>query len=132
MRFRAPTITDLSAVLLSGLCLFHCLALPLLAAILPVAGVLGEAEWVHKVLVLTALPVSAFVILWGPDFPKRKEFMGLAVFGLALLLGAAFIEPLHDFETPITVAGALLLGAAHVIRWLTHRNCEPQKAGVCS
>ena len=35
----AAALFDVSAIALSGLCLLHCLALPLLAALLPLFGI---------------------------------------------------------------------------------------------
>ncbi|WP_159088803.1 MerC family mercury resistance protein, partial [Xanthomonas fragariae] len=44
---RAPaSLLDSSSIALSGLCLLHCLALPLLAAALPLFGAWSQAEWV--------------------------------------------------------------------------------------
>lgn len=113
---------DASAIGLSGLCLIHCLALPVLTAVLPVAGVLAEAEWIHKVLVLFALPVSAVVIRSSLRAGGNAVFIGCAATGLALLVGAAFIEVLHDLETPLTVVGALFLAGAHGYRFTQHRE----------
>lgn len=113
---------DASAIGLSGLCLIHCLALPVLTAVLPVAGVLAEAEWIHKLLVLLALPVSGLVIWTGLRTERNAVFIGCVVAGLALLIGAAFFEVLHDVETPLTVAGAGLLASAHGYRFASHRK----------
>ena len=113
---------DASAITLSSLCLFHCLALPLLATVLPVAGVFAEAEWLHKALVLMALPVSGFVILRSKDQQYAAGFTVLAIAGLAPLVAAAFVEPLHDYETPLTVIGALMLASAHILRWKRHTH----------
>lgn len=110
-------LADLSAISLSALCLIHCLALPFLAAALPVAASLSEAEWLHKAFVLTALPVSGWVIFRERAAGSTTWFTPLAVTGLALLLAAAFAEPLHDYESPLTVVGAAVLAAAHVLRW---------------
>ncbi len=38
------TLLDSSAIALSGLCLLHCLALPLLAATLPLLGAWSRAR----------------------------------------------------------------------------------------
>jgi hypothetical protein len=113
----AAHLADLSAISLSALCLLHCLALPFLAAALPVAASLSEAEWLHKAFVLAALPVSGWVIFRERAARRATWFTPLALGGLALLLAAAFAEPLHDYETLLTVAGAALLAAAHVLRW---------------
>jgi hypothetical protein len=122
MSVRASTSAtlDTSAIALSGLCLVHCLALPLMAAALPLAGVLAEAEWVHKAFVVTAIPISIFSMLRGRRDGGGAVFIGLASFGLFLLTCAAFIEPLHDHETALTVSGALCLATAHIYRWVRH------------
>ena len=111
---------DASAITLSGLCLVHCLALPLMAAFLPLAGVVAEAEWIHKAFVAAALPLSGFAIARGFSRGAGTGFILLATSGLALLMAGAFVEALHDYETPLTVIGALLLASAHVRRWLRH------------
>ena len=111
---------DASAITLSGLCLIHCLALPFMAALLPLAGVVAEAEWVHKAFVLAALPLSGFAIVRGWNGGAGAVFILLAISGLALLIAGAFVEALHDHETRLTVIGALLLASAHVRRWLRH------------
>ena len=53
---------DTSAVSLSVLCLVHCLALPLVSAFLPLAGVLAEAEWIHRAIVLIAVPITILAL----------------------------------------------------------------------
>lgn len=63
MKSSQAALLDASAVALSSLCLLHCLALPLLAAALPLFGAWAEAEWVHAVFVAIALPVTGFA-LW--------------------------------------------------------------------
>jgi len=114
---RTANLADVSAVSLSALCLIHCLALPFLAAALPVLASLSEAEWPHKAFVLAALPVSGWVLFREQAAGRASWFTPLALSGLALLLAAAFAEWLHDYETPLTVAGAVLLASAHGLRW---------------
>jgi hypothetical protein len=116
---RAAAI-DASAMTLSGLCLIHCLLLPLVAVSLPVAGVLAEAEWVHKAFVAAALPISGFAIARSWNRPSAAGFAWLALTGLALLCAGAFVEPLHDHETALTVLGAVILAGAHLWRWVSH------------
>lgn len=115
------SILDGSAVGLSFMCLIHCLALPVMAAFLPLAGVLAEVEWIHKLLVLLAFPVTALAIMRHGKTSVGFSFIVPAVAGLSLLLAGAFIEPLHDFETQLTIIGAILLASAHAWRW-AHRN----------
>lgn len=110
-------VLDASAITLSGLCLVHCLALPALAVALPLTGLWAEQEWVHQVFALSALPITVFAMTRPFHEGARTSFILLAGSGLALLIGAAFIEGLHDLETPLTVMGALLLATAHIRRW---------------
>ena len=114
------TVLDASAIGLSGLCLVHCLALPLLAAVLPMAGLIAEQEWVHRVFVLTALPISFFALLRNAGRAGFGVRVIIACIGFALLLAGAFYEPLHDHETLLTVFGGLCLGGAHVLNWVSH------------
>ena len=112
---------DLYAVGLSTLCVLHCVALPLLVALMPVAAQAAENELVHRVMVIVAVPVSLRVIWKTRPLNANRLFVGAASTGLALLLLAAFIEAVSSYEEPITVAGAVLLGSAHLWHWM--RKC---------
>lgn len=46
----------MSVIGLSALCVLHCVALPVLAALLPALSVWTEAEWVHLIWTLWWLP----------------------------------------------------------------------------
>jgi len=121
---RTSTLLDASAIALSSLCLLHCLALPLLAAALPLLGVWAEAEWVHVLFVIIAAPMTGFA-LWRGHRQQRLPASAVtsAVVGLLLLLAGAAGWPSHDSETPMTVAGSLLLAATHAWNaWRRHRH----------
>lgn len=116
-RTSSPAYIDASAISISALCIVHCLAIPVLAAFLPVVGVLAEAEWVHRTLVAIALPITAYALFQAQRTTNPSAFGILAIPGLSLLLAGAFIEALHDYETVLTVMGAALLAVAHIWRW---------------
>ncbi|MBX9460780.1 MAG: MerC domain-containing protein [Brevundimonas sp.] len=113
----APARTgDAIAIGLSGLCLAHCLVLPLAPGFLPLLGAWAGAEWVHWAFVATAAPVS----LWTLGRRQGKvsaATVGLAVVGVALLVAGAAGYPDHDLETSLTVIGGLSLAVAHLINW---------------
>lgn len=116
MAGRSPgtIVVDGSAIVLSSLCLIHCLALPLLSAVLPIAGVWAEAEWLHRAFVLAAIPFS----LIGLSSKRLTVPIGILIAsGIGFLLLGAFVESLHDYETQLTVIGALLLASGHALRW---------------
>lgn len=111
----AAALGDGFAIGLSSLCLVHCLALPLAASLLPVAGAWAEAEWVHMALLLVAAPVSLWTLAVSAG--RSWPVLGVAAAGLALLAAGALEFPSHAWETPVTVAGGLVLAAAHVLNW---------------
>jgi hypothetical protein len=110
----SSSLLDASAIGLSGLCLIHCLALPLVAALTPAVAAWAGAEWIHGAVVLVAVPLSALA-LWRRG--QRLSVAIPAVLGLALLALGALHWPEAALETPITVAGSLALAAAHLTNW---------------
>ena len=113
---------DLYAAGLSTLCLLHCLALPLLVSLMPLAAQAAESELAHRVLVVAAVPVSLRVIWKILPAAGNGLFVGAALSGLGLLLVAAFVEALSAYEEPLTVAGGVLLGSAHLWHWTQQRG----------
>ncbi len=116
-RIFMPVAIDYTAIGLSGLCILHCLALPILAGALPLAATWAEAEWVHKAFVLLAIPVSGYAIFLKGAFSRDRIFVIFVTVGLALLIVSAFVESLTKFEQPLTSAGAFLVGSGHLWRW---------------
>ncbi len=118
MKARSLPLFDVSAIGLSGLCLVHCLALPVLAAFLPLLGAWSRAEWVHLLFAAMAVPLTGLA-LWRAHRrnPLPWPLLALAVAGLAGLLAGAFGWPTESLETIVTVAGSLMLVSAHVWNW---------------
>ncbi|MEM6535519.1 MAG: MerC domain-containing protein [Pseudomonadota bacterium] len=112
---------DAVAIGMSGLCVVHCLALPVLASAAPVLGVISEAEWLHRLLVIMALPLALLAFTRTPSRSAQIAFGLPAIIGSVLLFLGASAEPLHDYETLLTVIGAVFLGGAHILRWRTHQ-----------
>lgn len=120
MKAIAKRLLDLSAVSLSALCLVHCLALPVLAAMLPLASAWVQSEWVHVVFVLIAAPLSALALLHGgPGHRAPAPWLALAGLGVGLLAFGA-LGPIRSWETPVTVAGSLCLATVHLWNWRRH------------
>ena len=116
MQATPSPITDMAGLGFSALCVIHCLALPLLAAALPILGAIAEMEVIHRGFVVFAA-FAAVVGLLQASSNLRVVFGAIAAIGLTLLIAGAFVEAFHDIEVPLTVAGALVLSAAHIIRW---------------
>ena len=121
MKIRAAAI-DAPAISLSILCLIHCLALPVMSAFLPLAGVFAEIEWIHKALVLIAIPVTGLALTYHRKTRAHFLFAAPALLGLSLLFIAAFVERFEAHETLLTTIGATMLAFAHTWRWLRRRG----------
>lgn len=108
---------DSLALVLSAVCLVHCLALPVALTLLPTlaAGLIDHAEF-HKLMLLFVLPTSLLALGIGCHRHRRRDVVVLGGMGLTLLVFAALA--VHDWsgewERYATVAGGLLLSAAHI------------------
>jgi hypothetical protein len=98
---------------LSFLCLIHCLALPWLAVLLPVAPLLDES--VHLYLFLLLTPIAALAAWQGlSKHGKRMPPIFLGI-GLVLVALAMLLPVSRASEIMLTAAGSLLLLTGHVL-----------------
>ncbi len=109
------TSLDAAAISLSGLCLAHCLILPVLVVSLPMLTRISEAEWLHWTFVALAVPVSLMAFHRAGSRATLATLT--AIMGLLLLVMGAAGWPRPDLEIPLTVAGSLTLAAAHLLNW---------------
>ena len=121
---------NLYAVGMCTLCLLHCIALPLVVTLFPIAGLISGDELVHKILVLLAAPATIWLVYRSSFGDRNLVFIASALAGLVLLLVAAFIEVLSRYETSLTLVGATVLGFSHLQRWLRLRQFRRSQAQV--
>lgn len=112
---------DISGLALSAACIVHCLALPVVASLLPALGAWAEAEWVHWLFIAVAAPV-AYIALLRPGRRATPLAIVLAIAGLAFLVLGALGWPTHDAEAAMTVVGGLALAGAHIVNRLGRRS----------
>jgi len=103
-------------------CLVHCLALPLLFALIPVIStVLPIPEHFHVIALGLAIPATGGALFAGY---RRHRIVGPLIAGTAglvlLTLGATHWEATPS-ETPVTVLGSLCIAAAHLVNWRYRR-----------
>jgi uncharacterized membrane protein len=114
---------DRGAVGLSMLCLVHCLAFPLVVMALPAMGeILPRQWWVHPVIFALAVPMATIALVsgWSDHRDRRPVLLGgigLALLGLGLLAAEASAA-----EVLLTVAGGLIVAAAHLLNWRLGRH----------
>ena len=106
-------LSDGLAVGLSGLCLAHCLAIPVVAAALPALGALSEAAWVHLAFLAAAVPASVLALRGGAP----RTMILLIGAGLSLLAVGSVEWAGHAMAEGLTVAGSLALVSGHLWNW---------------
>lgn len=103
--------SDVVGQVLSAVCAVHCVATPLVLALLPAAGsVLGGA---HPVLFVLVVGVAGWAFVPGYRCHRQLQVPLLAGAGTLLLGTAAFV--FHDtaLDTALSLTGAALMMAAH-------------------
>ena len=118
-------ILDNAAVLLSGLCLLHCLTLPLLIALLPFMGQFGDGHF-HLQMLIVVLPVSMVAFSLGFRRHRNKTIAAWGIAGMLLLLiGATVAHSSYGIvaDRTVTITAALTLAIAHYYnnRFSRHR-----------
>lgn len=130
----AQAVTDKLAIGLSLLCTIHCLALPLLLALLPsMAALQLDKEAFHMWMVIAVLPSSIYALSLGCKQHKRYRLFFLGSIGIALLILALALGEERIGETGekiLTVLGASFVAVGH---WFNYRLCRTHnhKNGSC-
>ena len=127
---------DRIAILLSGICAIHCIALPVVASLIPLLAVTIQHGhqlhqfWFHQFILLFILPVSLIALAMGYRFHRQVLPLIVAGIGLSILVGIAVfagylishhILP-HNGETIVTVSGGIVHAVGHVLNVLATRR----------
>lgn len=118
------------AILLSGVCMLHCLALPVIITLFPIAqGNLLDEQSFHLMILVFILPTSLIALSVGCRKHKDKLTLILGAIGLVVLTFTAIFG--HeafglDGERIVTTVGGLILAAAHLqnFRMCRSDNCD--------
>ena len=122
--------SDQAAMTLSMVCIVHCFFAPSVLIIGSgfLAVNLGD-ELVHKLIVLTAVPISSVALYLGYKNHKVTTFIPIGIFGLALLIFAViFGESIWGElgEKGLTLFGSFMVAYSHF------RNYQVCKAIDCN
>lgn len=112
--------SDRAATALSALCIVHCLALPVLASVMPFLAVVEQAEWLHWLFAGLAAIISASVPI-RDVLARTPGFLIPAGLGISFLIAGLFADQLSASETILTVIGGLLVAFAHIRRLVQGR-----------
>jgi hypothetical protein len=108
---------DRVAIALSTICIVHCLAMPFVIAVLPVAAfTVGGDGHFHSLMLWFVVPTSVLGFGFGLRVHRRVDILlfgvaAIAVLAAAALWGHSAWDP--SAEVPVNVTASLLLAAAH-------------------
>jgi hypothetical protein len=108
---------DRIAIALSTICIVHCLAMPLLIAILPVAAItLGSDGHFHWLMLWLVVPTSALGFALGLRVHGRAGIvvvgaLAVAVLAVVALRGHGTWNP--ALEVTVNIAASIVLAGAH-------------------
>jgi hypothetical protein len=108
-------LLDIAAIGLSGLCLLHCLALPIIVAGLPFLAGLGD-EHFHAEMLWIVLPLSTLALALGYRRHRSLLVWQTGIPGMLLLvIGGTIAHSMYGVvaDRALTLLGALVLATAH-------------------
>jgi hypothetical protein len=119
---------DRVAIGLSAVCIVHCLAIPLLAALLPIAlAGLGSDDHFHTWMLWGVVPTSLLGFGIGVRYHGRYLLALAGATGLGIVVLAALVAHGHWLwwqEMLLSIVGSVILVLAHWRNFLEVRRCH--------
>lgn len=126
---------NLLGVVMSLVCILHCLAMPLIAALLPLAAALEGQT--HAALAAGIVLVGAAAFVPGYRRHGKAGIVALAAAGVSAIASPVVFEALEvgGLEQALIVSGGIALIAAHAANvyfcrvcatCANERGCEPR------
>ncbi len=112
---RQGGILDHAAIVLSGLCLVHCLLLPVIIVAVPLLAQLNETHF-HAQMLLVVVPVSLFAFAHGYRRHGNLRIIAGGIAGIAVLfIGGTVVHASYGIlaDSLLTIAGSIVLATSH-------------------
>jgi len=127
---------DRFAIVLSSICAIHCIALPLVAGLVPLLAVATNHAnalhefWFHQFILIFILPVSIIALIVGYRLHHQRIPVIIGVIGLVILATVALFADLlitqqiipHSGETLLTVLGGVIHAVGHIANVLATKT----------
>ncbi|MCY7293821.1 MerC domain-containing protein [Alteromonas sp. a30] len=122
-------LSDKAAILLSFLCVLHCLFLPILLIALPTLASLFALndEMFHQILLFAVIPISLGALYFGFLCHRNQQVVIIGLVGLLILAVSALLghEMIGDFyEGVFTVLGSCLIIFVHIRNYRLRRQAS--------
>ena len=105
---------DRTGIIISGLCVVHCLATILVVSALGIGGQFLFSPEIHRIGLALALIVAAIAIGWGALKHRRAAPFVTAMTGLTFM-GGALAVPHGMQEAVLTIIGVALVSIGHIL-----------------
>ena len=128
MMIKAQQRTDKLAMTLSIVCVAHCFFVP--SFFILTSGILSfslDNEFIHKLIVLLAVPVSIYALTTGYKNHNTISFLPVGILGLLTLILAVVLgeSTLGEFgEKALTLGGSILVAYAHFKNYQVCKKLE--------
>jgi hypothetical protein len=121
---------DNLSIWLSGICMMHCLALPLITISVPLISEIFNTHY-HEIMLFIVIPISSIALFKGFKYHRKAQIVFTGFFGAFLIIiGATVIHDQYDgfTESLFTITGSLLLALTHFINSRNshhnHKACQ--------
>lgn len=116
-------LVDTTGACLSFACAIHCLAMPLLIAVLPLIGLsFLVTERAELMLVIGAIGLAIGSVAWGIRHHRNWRAFLILVVALVFILTARTVVE-GTFEVIFHSVGGILLASAHLINRHLCKTC---------
>ena len=108
---------DNISIWLSGFCVIHCLALPVITIGIPLFGEFFDKHY-HAIMLFLIIPISVLALYRGFHNHRKILISGLGCFGIVMILiGGTIIHNQYSTLTDslITISGSVILALAHFL-----------------
>lgn len=120
------TTLDKFGIILSGVCMVHCLVAPVIVTLLPILSlnVLSEHLLFHTLMLWLVLPTSCIALFLGCRKHKKMSILATGILGMSILVIAAIFG--HDIfgersEKIVITIGGMIIALSH---YLNFRACQ--------
>jgi len=121
------TTLDKFGILLSGVCMIHCLVTPVLVTLIPILSIniaVNEEFLFHTLMLWLVIPTSCIALFLGCRKHKQASIVITGIVGMLILLTVALFG--HDIfgeagEKIASTIGGFIVAVSH---FLNYRACK--------
>ena len=111
---------------LSGICIVHCLALPVAVSVLPMwTSVLDIHNWLHPLFAALLIPTTIIAGMAGYRRHHSKAIVATLAGGLLIILATGIVMHAQlgtAREIVFTSIGSVVLIIGHLLNWRARHN----------